>query len=348
MDRGPLSAGLAIGTRFRLVDEDGSDPSRIAANAKQTLVEFVATRPGLKQTFSIYHNRLWKMLERRAAVLPVRANNWERLLAAHGLQVLTHEDFSHAALLGLEWPETDLSEDEYGQEFASRAEVGDRDFSSLDGIATLLGLRRSAQQRGDTVLATALLPVITTATQVISKQLPEGEARDTWDYIVRTRLLAWIPNYAPGPDFLARATAEAVKAFNERGAVRRRGRPSVGPLGSRGGKVDQRWRRRIWIAAANIALAQPGPSPEELFVRPANEFTQWLVKNRALIAAHAERVQGAFDPIFGAERNDARQLPALVVPHDRAHPQRRPAFNEIEDEFFGAQRFDLLFPEFCD
>jgi hypothetical protein len=341
---------LAARYRFQSIEDDGFDPGRVMATPKQSMLNYVAVRQGYRQTRKDYEHPLWRALQDRQWTHAKETEFTTETLRKAGVAALEHADATRADELGLEWPDIfrrqaltiDGSEGELAKVIPGAywvepithplgALVDPSQLATLDGLLALLLLYRHYLDTGALERANDCRNVLGCAADLFIASCI-GERLDTWRHVIRTRMLAWVPEFQPSADAIRRAEAKIHERFNgdaNQGGVRKRGRAKLDPADAKAGKVARRWRRRTLMLASAESRDALGPIAG---FQALNQFNDWLVSQRRLIDAHLSKtayfavLEEGTDPEI--EATLLRDLAPLVIPENESHRVVQPYVDE--------------------
>ncbi|WP_284319743.1 hypothetical protein [Dyella acidisoli] len=274
------------------------------------------------------------MLEDRSWGEHRRDELLEKALKNVGLVVIDIVDAGHARGLSVEWREhfsvKIYGPGEYDYEpvlLSFKNSKVAESLATLDGILALVLLLRRSLDVGNTKFAHQIYRVLEKACYTFGARW-RGEAADTWNYVVRTRALAWIPDFEPSAK--AWESARTLVLLESKEAKREgRGRPSRSADQVTSGKVERRWRRRILMKACALTDSKIW----HVGFQERTRFNEWLTGNRRLIEAHLnwaaylEYVGGGEDPDYEAQ---FAKLPSLEIPVDADHSNSYPYSGRLE------------------
>jgi hypothetical protein len=333
-----LCKGLSCARRFESIALDGFDPGAMKAKGQQSLLDYVAAKPGYAQTKADYRHGFWKHLAERNPK-ESKTKPWiDGQLAKGGLLWMDVIDEEHAETLGLRvdvgiWPSKSRQARD-GEDFVGVAE----NFATLDGMLALLIMYREAVDRADN-LVDGLRQALSRATERFAQKFGlEGEQRHTWEFLVRTRVLRWDPSFSHFAE-------DKVQAEQELLAERSGKRKHAGQLDSGApearirGRAERRWRRQIMMYACCLSSRRERPKGQILAIPDTNdiqrvsEINEWLVRNRALIAEHIEyAIERCMEKAPGGAKSGLHQLTMPAAVYRR---RRRPTNDENAWHAFG-------------
>jgi hypothetical protein len=257
--RHELVQPLAWGRYFEAIGLDGSSPGRIrvAKDPEKSLLDHVAADKRYAEAMQGYRHRLWAHLELRdPAERP--SDTWmSQVLSERKVLALEEEEDSRKAAVGFEWITDEPFDDDQPLPIQGLAAFSPDKFADLDGILVLTLLLReavdgSADQHEQWV--PGLRRLLREAAQKFSLDHRfEGEAQDTWQLIVETRLLTWRPEVTPSKDNIESARKQLLA--QRVGQKRRVGQIDSGrPEARVRGRAERRWRRQVTIRAMVLAV----------------------------------------------------------------------------------------------
>jgi hypothetical protein len=323
--------GVLPGRRFQSIADDGFDPARIEITKTVSLLDHICGKERYlhwrdiynHSLRDIYNHSLWRILQDRRWNEHLHEAMLQEAFKTIGLAVLDVVDAAHAEELGLEWPDH-FSRGEFEYEpvlLALDHPNVAASLATLDGMLGLVLLYRSSLDVGRIEFAKQIHAALERACRAFGNRW-QGEAADTWSYVAKTRVLAWMPNFAPSHDALRAAKNALLEEF-EKTERKGHGRASLAPDQVTRGKVERRWRRRA------LMRASAGAGPHQLYVgfQTRCDFNAWLTGNRQLIKKHLEKKaylyyvgEGEY-PEYEAE---FANLAPLEIPADVNHPNSPP------------------------
>jgi hypothetical protein len=322
LDKGPLMKGVARGRRFQSIADDGFDPGRIQITATVSLLDHVCGKKPYRHLRQIYRHDLWHVLQDRSWGEHQRDELIEKALKKVGLVVIDVADAATAEELRLDWQEH-FHEGAYGYDpvlLSFKDSNVAESLGTLDGILALVMLYRRSIDTGSTSFAHELYRVLEKACRTLGKRW-QGEAADTWQFIAKTRVLAWIPDFEPSAKAL-KSARKLILAESRAANRQRHGRASLTADQVTSGKVERRWRRRILMRACLLTDTWR----RYVGVQKRTRFNEWLTENRRLIGKHLYKA--ALLRYVGEEGLDddsrSEKLPDLEIPFDNDHPNFYP------------------------
>lgn len=344
----PLSRGLAIGRRFERVQQDGYDPDRITARGSTSLVSHVARKRGWEPTLVSYRHVFWRCLNDRCSPAEDDAELLRALMHKLRLARLCLEDCNNAHALGLIPSEELLSHD---QDLQVRTALGRLDqlarYPTLDGLSVLLLLYREAIDLARDDHSPYLRHLLQRAAVGFAELFRPGEQRDTWVYLVETRMLTWNPGFMPLKSDVEQAEHLLYAEWRSRASSA--SRKVADPREYSRGRAERRWRRASWVRGCCIAIkrdksAQRLNSRGDLFV--SAELGGWLAENRDLISAHVNDAMlrlMAVDELASDLGANTNGLPSIRMPKSMYETRSRPPAGEEEWRHFGRRLpFDII------
>ncbi|MHB1272801.1 MAG: hypothetical protein ACYCZD_08545 [Rhodanobacter sp.] len=365
LDRHRLAHGMDMAARhrFQSIEDDGFDPGRVMATQKQSLLDYVASKRGYRQTRRDYQHPLWHALQNRQWGHPKEASFITEELQKAGVALLEHKDADRADSLGIDWP--DLFKQECLPPDASLGNPHDplesypcwsvpivhpldslvdaTRLTKLDGILALLLLYRRSLDTVALDQARDCRDVLKRAAEAFVSDWVD-EPLDTWRYVIETRMLAWTPEFQPSAEDIRQAEQEIRQHFDEvADSGKKRGRSKLHPAKATSGKIARRWRRRTLMRACAKERWQMN-----LFAgfQALTPFNDWMISHRSLIDAHVDKasyllvVGKGTDPETEAEL--LKDLRPLEIPVDDTHRIIRPYVSGYDEYRFGGCAFDLI------
>ena len=324
--RHPLMRGQSPGRRFETVLLDGYTPPR-------ELREHVARQHGYAATLSAYKHSIWDHLAVRTPHFPERTAWLTRQLTRFQILRVEPTDDTHGIELG-------LVPDERDQDLSPPPlELQVKRFLSLDGLLLLLLLYREAQDVGHRRQAAQLREALhRLGHEWAIHYRYQGEVKDTWRFLLETRIVDWAPGFKPAADAMQRAEQQLLREYDflARYAPTK---PRTPPAQLKG-RGERRWRRRVLMRACSLhyegvlGLAQ-------FEYRDATETYAWLTAHREQIHRHRTR---AMELLIGLDELEVgAALDPLVMPTSLYDERRRPPVVDAEEHVFGGQNlFDLI------
>lgn len=345
LDKHRLVQDLIPARRFQSIADDGFDPASITITRTLSLLDHVCRKKRYSHLRADYDHTLWRTLQDRHWSESQRDKLMEKALRRLGLTVIEAGDARRAKELGLYWREHFVVEvDNAGYEYTPvllplDGAIQAANWATLDGIQVLTLLYRQSLDVGNTQFASGLRRPLEDACRVFGN-LWQGEAADTWRYVMNTLMLAWMPDYEPGSDAVNKARAQLSEEF-ENSQPHGRGRRKLSPDQVTQGKVERRWRRRALMRAG--VLDERGRQ-HYIGLQTSTPFNAWLAANRQAIDAHLTRAYLRL--ALGDEADTVDQalmnLGPMQVPTDDDHPIIPPPADPYDEYRFGGTCFDLL------
>lgn len=345
----PLSRGLSVGRRFEQVAQDGYDPDRITAKGNTSLASHVARKRGYESTLAAYRHAMWMCLVERVTPVEGGADLLRTMLRNLGMARLDLEDQSNAHALGLIPSDSLLSVDEELHLQVSLGRLAQlAEHPTLDGLTALILLYREANDLArddDSQYLKRLLEKA--ATRFADCFWRGGEPRDTWVYLVQTRMLRWSPGFAPQQSDVDQAEVMLYEEWVSRSSSA--SRKVADPRTYARGRAERRWRRASWVRGCCLALerdsnAQCANWSSYLYVN--SELGRWLAENRELISGHLNAAMHRLMAVDGSVLDygrDTDSLPSIRMPKSLFETRSRPSFSEEEWRHFGRRLpYDII------
>jgi hypothetical protein len=332
--------------RFQSIADDGFDPGLIKITKTLSLLGHVTSKTSYLDTQHDYAHNLWKALQDRHWKPPDQSGWIERALKNFDIFGVEWRDSSRADQIGLDWPEFRRDEDGRATTpvHSLHAVLKPEQLTSLDGMLLLLLLYRQCIDQANFRLAEELSHTIRVASQAFESRFHE-EGVDTWRFVMRTRILAWIPDFQPSELMVKKATALLRERFEAK-VVKGRGRARLHPDKAINNKARRRWRRRTLMSASGMDENPYKGSSALVGFQQLNLFTDWLRNNRHAIDARASHAietimaeAGAEPPIDGPT---VTSLYPLEIPVDGEHRISRPPSDAWYDYTIGDLPFDRI------
>ncbi|QDI03427.1 hypothetical protein E4A48_06730 [Xanthomonas cerealis pv. cerealis] len=305
-------------SHFHKVREDGADPQRLQVGGS-CLAKAVARLPEGQGAYQACTHDLWDALtrmkvERQAHRSHLTSAEFERTMRSFGIVRISLLEIFFGMVLGLprQFPNAELPD-------ATDLQLEPEKFASLDGLHMLLQLYRSAINEGALKFAGVFGEALEEAVCVYVRSCwnDREEIKDTWHWILHSRMLSWRPYLKPDALQLARwrdVWVDLARESNDIGAT-----ADTLPL-------SRRDRRKIFVhACAKMFLQQELPSH---YAR-GTEVLYWLAANRDRIT---EQMMWALNNLKSVDANAAQaqaELQALIMPahlfSERARPRGRKA-----------------------
>lgn len=307
---------------LRSLQRDGADPGLITLFRSISLMDHLA-QGGTKwnDVVETYRHPFWRHLsawsvpQARHWPAPFRsAERWlDYQMQRHGVLRLEPDDEYFAIALGLRERRPTPCEE--------LAPLQVRRFVSLDGLLTLLMLRRQARDALEFDTADLLGSALWQAAHQWEQKCDyDGEALDTWRWLLHTRLHEWLPDARPH----AKALAEAERQL-QRAQLAQNG--TLVPMGKR---KTRRWRRRVSMRAGCMQVERSGVAE-----RPCVLFDpawEWIAEHRAEIDAHCT---WANDALIGDVPLSVPSPVPLTMPTSLMQRRQRPLARYEEWMMFG-------------
>jgi len=311
--RRPLASGIPPG-RLNSVAQDGYDPGMITVTRTESLLDRVAAKKKYRKTLAGYRHPLWRYLMNR----DIPSKDLEAWLAPrisqHGIVDITSADLAFALDLG-------LISSHWEDHHYEWLHLDGKRFATLDGILILLGLLREAQNQNHLSRIRSLRETLLVATSMFAKaQRYHREALDTWEYLVRTRIITWNPTFQPRGEDLAKAKHQLLELYaNSEKPEGKRGPASPERLTR--GRSERRFRRQVWMLAASSAIVIKHELVDRRY-QNADPVFGWIVANRELISAHMSRAYTLL--VMDEHEFDQEPLPPLAMPRTLFNLRQRP------------------------
>lgn len=330
MDRDPLMKGFLNKKAFLSVQQDGYDPDRINLTKTMSLFQYIKADKRFEVATQVYEHPLWKHLHSRNPSFPEKEEWLAQKFIEFGFVPIYYRDAQRLSSLELQWPEFP----EGGRPALDALEkVATQRFVNMDGLLFLLLLYREATDTMDVALAGRIRQKLSDAAFQFNMVFTD-ELSDTFRYITVSRMLRWLPTMAPSKEELNRATEKLIQQFTD-APHHKGGKRKKHPLLLVRGKVERRWRRKVWVHAVANSNFKFDYCMGYHFTNP---FISWLNENRHRIDNQIEWGQAAQirhrEPIdthdFFINRSDPLEIPVNST-HQRIRfvlPDGEIAFSE--------------------
>lgn len=339
-----LCRGFVRGRRFESILQDGYHPGRVQMDAETYLLGHVVSKKKYANTHNSYCHKFWSHLTQRAPPWPERQAWIEDQARAHDLAWVTEEDEFFGVDLGIlpyrasfefDGPYRPLSLDW-------------RRFATLDGLLLLLLLYRTAQDLAQFERVQELKRTLSHAAAAFcATHGYQGEVRDTWKYLVETRMTTWNPTYQPSAQSLSEA--EAILLAERANAVRKKmTRGPAAPSTLTRGRSERRWRRQIWAKAAAMASSCPQATGTMDGYRVSTSVYKWIASNRHAIRKHLNWANVLLvidddDEMSEEYAKDVKALGPLAMPEEVYNLRKRPPPEAETERIYGDRvLFDLV------
>jgi hypothetical protein len=316
-----------VARRFESILQDGYDPAGIKVLSGTSLLAYVSGKTGYTATRASYSHPLWEHLAERVPAWSRRETWLATQLSRHGILRVEPVDEWNANELGL-MPGVDPY---WGPTRPPPLNLQASRFVSLDGLLLLLLLYREAQDAAHTDRAERLEATLYQAASEWARlHRYRGEALDTWEFLTESRMVAWTPRFQPSTEALQLACQDLLSEQALAGESKRSRKSLLPEQLKPGTRSERRWRRRAWIRACCRRYNRLGQNANYEY-RDTSPVFEWVVANRASIAAHRSR---AIDVLMDDEGPIAELAP-LAMPEDLYRHRRRPLMTEEEWVAFG-------------
>lgn len=301
---------------FAFLQLDGADPQRLQVK-EGSLIDAMAAHPQGEGACQDYLHPLWDglLLAKRTQSHPLNRDlrALDRQIKAFGLVRVTLEDLDHGEILGLL-----TRADSNRKRDAEALHLDASRFASWDGVDVLHRLFLQAIDDNAYRFAAVFAEILEDALKcVLFEHWPDNaEVRDTWHWVLHSRMLAWRPLLRPTPQQLEQAWRRWAQMQIDQGAQ------YAGDLAKDIRRIPRRVRRKVLMSACAQLHAELR-HPAHYNVGDDRLF--WLVENRELIREH---YVVAWPKIHNHDVPPTAPLAGLTMPadlfDDRIRPQPQP------------------------
>ncbi|OQP71088.1 hypothetical protein IA54_015555 [Xanthomonas phaseoli pv. syngonii LMG 9055] len=298
---------------------------------RPSLAEAVARLPEGQGAYQDCMHDLWGALTRKKVEKGHQSHlatvEIEKMMRTFGIVRISLLDIFFGMALGLphQFPNADLPG-------ATDLQLEPKKFASLDGLHLLLQLYRSAINEGALKFAAVFGEALEEAVglYVRPRWKDRKEVKDTWHWILYSRMLSWRPYVRPDALKLARLHDAWVDIFRESDDVS----VTDGRL-----RLSRRDRRRIFVhACAKMFRQQELPS----HYLQGTEVLYWLAANRDHIT---QQMMLALSNLKSTNASAAQaQLESLVMPTHLLSERVRPRCGKVLCTGFSLEQVFELIP----